>query len=131
VRNAERDFRESLASKQLSPGEEQAYAVMGARPGTGSQSALAAVLGRGADAGSPFGQAAQALSKAVDGLLKDLGGCSDDRKSYGEAGQWQEAIHAFNEYVRTAPDAAFSPPPAALIAIHDALQRVVDGALGR
>jgi hypothetical protein len=67
----------------------------------------------------------------VNGLLKDLGGCSDNRTEYPEAGQWQDAIHAFNEYVRTAPDAAFSPPAPELIAIHEALQRVVDGALSR
>jgi hypothetical protein len=131
VRNAERDYRDALAARPLSPAQEQVYALMGARPGGGGEGTVAAALARGGGDASPFGQAARTLAHALDGLMKDLGGCSDSRTAYTEAGQWQDAIHAFNDYVRTAPDAALSPPSPELMAIHDALQRVVDGALGR
>lgn len=129
VRNATQAYRDSVASAPRTPSQARVQQLLGAIEGTPDVAGVAAALAHGADPASPLGRAADALANALNGLFRDRGGCSDDRGAYGEAPQWQEAIRAFNDYVRTAPDSAFSPPAPELVAIHDALQSVVYTAL--
>jgi len=130
LRGAEQAYRDSVANLPLTPSQERVLTLLGAHAGTPSADAVAAALARGSDPASPLGQAARALADALSGLMRDRGGCSSSREAYDEAGQWQQAIEAFKQYVKNAPDEALSPPAPELIAIHDALQAVIDAALG-
>lgn len=93
---------------------------------TGVANALARRRG-----GNLVDQAERALARALEGLMRNRGGCSQSRSEYTEAPQWKEAIRAYNDYVRSAPDEVFAREPGELQAIHDALVRVIDTALGR
>jgi hypothetical protein len=125
LRAAERLYRDSLAAAPRTPAQARVQTLLGLLPGTPDPEAVAAALAHGAEPTSPLGRAASALAMALNGLMRDLGPCADRREAYTEAPQWQEAIRAFNAYIHTAPDAAFSPPAPELVAIHEALQTVV------
>jgi len=125
LRGAERLYRDSVAATTPTAAEARVQALLGARDGTGDADAVAAALRHGAAPDSPLGQAAHTLADALNGLMRDRGACGATRQDYPEAGQWQDAIRAFNDYIRAAPDEAFSPPAPELVAIHDALQSVV------
>jgi hypothetical protein len=125
LRGAERAYRDSVAATTPTPSEARVQTLLGAREGSGDADAVAAALRHGAAPDSPVGKAARTLADALNGLLRDRGACGAERQDFDEAPQWQEAIRAFNDYVRTAPDEAFSPPAPELVAIHDALQSVV------
>jgi len=129
LRGAERAYRDSVANAPLTPSQERVLTLLGAHAGTPSADAVAAALARGAAPDTPLGQAARTLADALSGLMRDRGGCSSSREAYEEAGQWQQAIEAFKRYVHDAPDAALSPPAPELVAIHAALQAVIDSAL--
>ena len=131
VRGATRAFRDSVASVALPPSAQRAYSLMGAVPGSGSADEVAGALAKGAAPGSPLARKARSLADAVSGLMRDRGGCSDIPESYEEAPQWKQAIEAFQDYIRSAPDEAFAPPSPELLAIHAALQSVVAAALHR
>jgi len=129
IRNAVQSYRDSVASAPRTASQARVQTLLGAIDGNPDLAGVAAALAHGADPATPLGRAAQALANALNGLFRNRGGCSDDRNAYDEAPQWQEAIRAFNDYVRNAPDSAFSPPAPELVAIHDALQSVVYQAL--
>ncbi|HYH82831.1 MAG TPA: hypothetical protein VEX86_23765 [Longimicrobium sp.] len=131
VRTAERVFRDSVAIAPRTGAQTRVQTLLGILPGAPDPEGMAATLAHGADPASPFGRAARALADALNGLMRDRAGCPEDRDAYQEAAQWEAAITAFNHYVRIAPDAAFSPPPPELVAIHAALQSVVYHALTR
>jgi hypothetical protein len=125
LRGAERLYRDSVAATTPTAAEARVQTLLGVRDGTGDVDAVAAALRHGASPESPLGQAARALADALNGLMRDRGACGTDREDFGEAGQWQDAIRAYNDYIRVAPAEAFSPPAPELVAIHDALQSVV------
>jgi hypothetical protein len=125
LRTAERSYRDSVAAVTPTPSEMRVQTLLGARDGAADPNAVATALAHGASPDSPLGRAAQSLANALNGLMRDRGGCADTREAYDEAPQWQDAVRAFNDYLRTAPDDAFSPPAPELVAIHDALQSVV------
>jgi len=125
VRTAERVYRDSVAPLPHTPAEAAVLTLLGILPGTPDPAAVAAALSHGADPASPFGLSARALADALNGLMRVPEGCPDERGAYAEAPRWQEAIRAFNDFIRHAPDAAFSPPAPELVAIHAALQTVV------
>lgn len=125
LRGAERAYRDSVANTTPTPSEQRVQTLLGAREGGGDADAVARALAHGAAPDSPLGRQARALADAMNGLMRDRGGCADDRQAYDEAPQWQEAVRAFNDYVHHAPDEAFSPPAPELVAIHQALQSVV------
>lgn len=125
LRGAERAWRDSVNATTPTVAEDRVQTLLGARTGSPDVDAIARALAHGSSPDSPLGRAANALANALNGLMRDRGGCSGDRQAYDEAPQWQEAIRAFNEYVHGAPDSAFSPPAPELIAIHEALQSVV------
>jgi hypothetical protein len=129
LRGAERAYRDSVAAVTPTPSELRVQTLLGARDGTADADGVAQALAHGAAPDSPLGRAAHDLANSLNGLMRDRGACADDRDGFEEAGQWQDAIHAFNRYVREAPDEAFAPPAPELVAIHDALQRVVAGTL--
>ncbi|HET7234591.1 MAG TPA: hypothetical protein VFJ16_31555 [Longimicrobium sp.] len=129
IRNAAQAYRDSVATAPRTPSQAQVQTLLGALDGTADPAAVESALAHGADPASDVGRAASALANALNGLLRNRGGCSDDRNAYTEAPQWQEAIRAFNDYVRTAPDSMMSPPAPQLVAIHDALQSVISHAL--
>jgi hypothetical protein len=129
VRDAGRAFRDSVAAAALSASETRAHTLLGSLQGSPRADEVAAILAHGADPASPMGQAARDLARALTNLLRDAGACAERREAFSEAPQWREAIRAFNEYVRRAPDSALSPPAPELVAIHQALQRVVEAAL--
>lgn len=129
LRGAEQAYRDSVSSLPHTPAEQRVLDLLAVTPGTPPADAVAAALAHGADPASPLGQAARRLADALKGLMQDRGGCGESRDDYPEAPQWQDAIDAFNDYVRTAPDSALSPPAPELIAIHDALQSVLTRAL--
>jgi len=131
VRGAERDYRDSVATQPQTPAQRRVLDLLAINAGTPSADAVAAALARGADAGSPLGQAARRLADALSGLMRDLGGCPRERDEFPEAEQWRQAIKAFQDYVHDAPDSAFSPPAPELVAIHAALQSVVTRALSK
>jgi|GEM_PF-1659416 len=131
VRTAEQAWRDSVAAAPRTPSEARVQILLGAIPGPPQVDAVAAALAHGADPASPTGRAARALAEALDGLYVDRCGCVERREEYVEAKPWQEAIRAFNEYVRVAPESAFAPPAPELVAIHAALQRVIFAALHR
>jgi hypothetical protein len=131
VRNAERAYRDSVAARPLTPAQRRVLDLLAITAGPPSVEAVATALTHGADPASPLGVAAHRLAAALDGLMRERGGCTPARQDYAEAPQWQEAIAAFQDYVSNAPDSAFSPPAPELLAIHAALQRVVEGALQR
>jgi hypothetical protein len=129
LRGAEQAYRDSVSALPHTPAEQRVLDLLAVTPGAPPTDAVAAALAHGADPSSPLGQAARRLADALTGLMQNRGGCGDSRDDYPEAPQWQEAIKAFNDYVHTAPDSAFSPPAPELIAIHDALESVVLRAL--
>jgi len=129
LRTAESAYRDSVERASRTPSQARVVALLVAIPGTGDVAGMATALAHGADPASPFGQASTALARSLEGLMRTRCGCVEKREGYDEAPQWQEAIRAFNEYLRIAPNSAFSPPAPELVAIHDALQRVVHGAL--
>jgi hypothetical protein len=129
LRLAERTYRDSVASAPRTPSQARVQTLLGLIPGTPDVAAVAAALAHGAPAGSPLERAATTLANALNGLMRDRGACPDTREGYDEAPQWQDAIRAFNDYMRVVPDAALSPPPPELIAIHEALQTVIYGTL--
>lgn len=129
LRGAERDYRDSVATQPQTDAQRRVLDLLAIDAGTPPADAVAAALAHGADAGSPLGQAARRLADALNGLMRDRGGCADSREEYPEAPQWEAAIQAFQDYVAHAPDSAFSPPAPELLAIHDALQSVVTRAL--
>jgi hypothetical protein len=131
LRGAEAAYRDSVAGQPQTAAQRRVLDLLAVNAGTPSADAVAAALAHGADAGSPLGMAARRLADALNGLMRDQGGCSQSREDYTEAPQWQEAIEAFQHYIHDAPDAAFSPPAPELLAIHAALQRMVVGALRR
>lgn len=125
VRTARRLFGDSVATAPRTAAQLRVQTLLGLVQGTPETGAVATALAKGADPASPFGQSARALANSLLGLMATPCICSDDRDDYTEAPKWQEAIRAFNHYVRTAPDSAFSPPAPELVAIHDALQTVI------
>jgi hypothetical protein len=129
LRGAERAYRDSVATQPQTPAERRVLELLAIDAGSPPVDAVAAALAHGADPGSPLGQAARRLADALSGLMQDRAGCPDERAEYPEATQWEAAIDAFQDYVKDAPDSAFSPPAPELLAIHAALQRVVEGAL--
>ena len=131
LRGAERAYRDSVATQPQTPAERRVLELLAIDAGSPPVDAVAAALAHGADPGSPLGQAARRLADALNGLMRDRGGCSDSRQEYPEAPQWDAAIDAFQDYVKDAPDSAFSPPAPELLAIHQALQSVVERTLSR
>jgi hypothetical protein len=131
VRGAEAAYRDSAARQPQTPAQRRVFDLLAVNAGTPSADAVAAALAHGAAAGSPLGMAARRLADALNGLMRDRGGCAQARQEYTEAPQWREAIDAFQRYVADAPASAFSPPAPELLAIHAALQRVVEEALRR
>jgi hypothetical protein len=131
LRGAERAYRDSVATQPQTPAQRRVLELLAIDAGTPPVDAVAAALAHGDGAGSPLGVAARRLADALNGLMQERAGCSQARGEYPEAAQWQEAIDAFQDYVRHAPDSAFSPPAPELLAIHAALQRVVEGTLAR
>jgi hypothetical protein len=129
VRFAERAYRDSVARQPQTPAQRRVFDLLGINPGTPSADPVAAALAHGADPASPLGVAARRLADALKGLMTDREGCPEDRDEFPEAAQWQEAIKAFQAYVRDAPDLAFSPPAPELVVIHAALQEVIVRAL--
>jgi hypothetical protein len=129
LRGAEQAYRDSVAPLPHTPAEQRVLDLLAVTAGTPPTDAVAAALARGADPASPLGQAARRLADALTGLMQNRGGCGDSRDDYPEAPQWEEALKAYNDYVRGAPDSALSPPAPELLAIHDALQSVVTRAL--
>ena len=125
VRTARRAFADSVAIAPRTAAQLRVQTLLGLVEGTPDVNAVATALAKGADPASPLGQASRSLAQALLGLMRHPCTCSDDRDDYTEAPQWQEAIRAFNHYVRTAPDSAFAPPAPELVAIHDALQTVI------
>jgi hypothetical protein len=131
VRGAEQAFRDSVAGQPQTPEQRRVFELLAVDAGTPAPDAVAAALAHGAAPDSPLGMAAKGLADALSGLMRDRGACSQERAEYPEAPQWQQAIDAFENYVRHAPDSAFSPPAAELLAIHQALESVIAGALRR
>ena len=131
VRGAEQAYRDSVAPLPHTPAEQRVFDLLAVSAGSPPVDAVAAALAHGEGAGSPLGMAARRLADALNGLMRDRGACSDSREEYPEAPQWEEAIDAFQDYVRNAPDSAFSPPAPELVAIHAALQSVITRALAR
>jgi len=129
VRGAERAYRDSVASQPQSPAQRRVLELLAIDAGSPPVDAVAAALAHGAPPGSPLALAAGRVANALSGLMQDRAGCPQQRKDYPEAPQWQEAIDAFQAYVRHAPDSAFSPPAPELIAIHQALLSVIDRTL--
>jgi hypothetical protein len=131
VRGAEQAFRDSVAGQPQTPEQRRVFDLLAVDSGPPAPDAVAAALAHGAAPDSPLGMAAKRLADALSGLMRDRGACSQERAEYPEAPQWRQAIDAFEDYVRHAPDSAFSPPAAELLAIHQALQSVIEGALRR
>jgi len=131
VRGAANAWRDSVAVLSRAPAEQRVFDLVTAAEGSPGADAVAAALARGSAPDSPLGGAARRLADAMRGLLRNRGGCSQNRQDYPEAPQWQAAIEAFKAYVHDAPDSAFSPPAPELVAIHAALQAVVENALRR
>lgn len=132
VRGAVDFWRDSVARVTRAPAEERVYRLLTATvDSVAITGAVAAALAHGSDAAAPLGVASRRLADALYGLMRDRGGCSPNRREYTEAPRWREAIEAFKDYVRDAPDRAFSPPAPELMAIHAALQSVVWNALRR
>jgi hypothetical protein len=131
LRGAEQAYRDSVSPLPHTPAEQRVLDLLAVTAGTPPADAVAAALAHGADPASPLGQAARRLSDALTRLMRDRGGCAESRDEYPEAPQWQEAVMAFNDYVRNAPDSAFSPPAPELVAIHQALESVVTRTLAR
>jgi hypothetical protein len=129
LRGAERAYRDSMATVAQTAAQRRVLELLAVNAGTPSADAVARALAPHADPASPLGQAAHALANALDGLMKDQGGCGDARADYAEAGQWQQAIEAFQQFIHDAPVEVFAPPAPELIAIHDALQRVIGATL--
>jgi hypothetical protein len=130
LRGAERAYRDSVAGLPQTPAQRRVLDLLAINPGgTPSPDAVAAALARGASPDSPLGMAARRLATALTGLMQERAGCPDDRGEYPEAAQWQEAVDAFQDYVRNAPDSALSPPAPELMAIHQALLSVINRTL--
>jgi hypothetical protein len=129
LRGAEAAYRDSVATQPQTPAQRRVLDLLAINPGTPSPDAVAAALARGAGPDSPLGMAARHLATALTGLMQARAGCSEDRGEYPEAPQWQEAIDAFQDYVRNAPDSALSPPAPELLAIHQALLSVINRTL--
>ncbi len=125
LRGAERAYRDSVNAATPTASEARVQTLLGVRDGAADRDAVANALAHGASPDSDLGRKAGALADALNGLMRDRGGCADTRQGYEEAPQWQEAIRAFNDYVHNAPDEAFTPPAPELVAIHAALQSVV------
>jgi hypothetical protein len=125
VRKAELAFRDSVCAPPATPAEQRVRVLLGVRDGGPDVEGVTAALAHGAAPGSPLGTLARALAQSLAGLMREREGCPADRRNYAEAPQWREAIRAFNDYVRHAPDEAFTPPAPELVAIHQALQSVV------
>jgi hypothetical protein len=125
IRTARRLFGDSVAMAPRTAAQLRVQTLLGLVQGTPETDAVATALAKGAAPASPFGQSARALANSLLLLMATPCTCSDDRDAYTEAPQWQQAIRAFNHYVRTAPDSAFAPPAPELVAIHDALQNVI------
>jgi hypothetical protein len=131
LRTAEQVWRDSVAAAPRTPSERRVQILLGALPGPSQVDSVALALAHGADPASTTGRASRALAESLDGLLRDRCGCLERREDYVEAKPWQDAIRAFNDYVRIAPESAFAPPAPELVAIHAALQRVIFAALHR
>jgi hypothetical protein len=129
LRGAEAAYRDSVATQPQTPAQRRVLDLLAINPGTPSPDAVVAALARGAGPDSPLGMAARRLATALTGLIQARAGCSEDRGEYPEAPQWQEAIDAFQDYVRNAPDSALSPPAPELLAIHQALLSVINRTL--
>jgi hypothetical protein len=129
LRGAEQAYRDSVAGQPQTAEQRRVLDLLAIDAGTPSADAVAAALAHGADPGSPLGQASRRLADALNGLMRDLGACPQERGEYPEAAQWQAAVQAFQDYVNGAPDSAFSPPAAELLAIHDALRSVIERTL--
>jgi len=129
LRGAEEAYRDSVLPLPRTQAEQRVLDLLAVTAGAPPTDAVAAALARGADPSSALGRAARRLADALTGLMRNRGACGDSRDDYPEAPQWEEALKAYNDYVRGAPDSAFSPPTPELLAIHGALQDVVTRAL--
>jgi hypothetical protein len=129
LRGAERAYRDSVAGQPQTPAQRRVLDLLSINAGTPSPDAVAAALAHGAPAGSPLALAASRLANALSGLMQERAGCPQERSEYPEAPQWQEAVDAFQDYTRHAPDSAFSPPAPELLAIHQALLSVINRTL--
>ena len=134
---AQADRDPSLAARDPALAAKRQVEALLYGPGAGDGQALGPAATAVADAlarrrgGGFVDQAGRTLARLLDGLMRNRGGCSQRRSDYDEAEQWKDAIRAFNDYVRSAPDEVFAREPGELTAIHDALLRVIDTALGR
>jgi hypothetical protein len=126
ARGAARAYRDSVAQVPRSQAQARVDALL---IGSTGPEAVAAALSHGADAGSPLGRLSRALADALNGMLRPREGCGGAVGDYPEAEQWERAIRAFNDYVKGAPDQAFSPPAPELLAVHQALNFVVEHTL--
>jgi hypothetical protein len=138
IRGAERAWRDSVATHPQTPYQRFVSDLLTVGGATPAADSVTAALVRGAGPGTPLTQAARRLATALNGLMRDRGGCSQTPADsisgrrpdeFPEAPQWQEAIRAYQAYVRNAPDGVFSPPVPELVAIHAALQSVITRAL--
>lgn len=81
--------------------------------------------------GSRVGRAAQRVAEALLGLLQPRGGCAvgdDERREMGrrEASRWMRALRAYSDFIEFAPPGLLAPPPPELVALHDALESVLE-----
>jgi hypothetical protein len=125
LRGAEQAYRDSMANVAQTAAQQRVLELLAINAGTPAPDAVAAALARGAAPDSPLGRVAHTLAQALSGLMRNQGGCGASREEYPEAPQWEAAIAAYKQYIHDAPDAALSPPAPELLAIHDALQRVI------
>jgi hypothetical protein len=140
VRGAAEAYADSVRRVARTPAEARVDSLLFAAEGsdrTALAARVAAALARGADPASPAGEHARELADALAGLFQNRGGCTfddpdgdDEEDEYPEAAQWYQAIKAYNDFITDAPDQVFAPPAPELLAIHDALQRVIYAALG-
>lgn len=129
LRGAESAYRDSVAALPQTPAQRRVLDLLAINRGTPSADSVAAALARGAGPESPLGMAARRVADVLMGLMQERAGCPQERSEYPEAPQWQEAIDAFQDYVRHAPDSALSPPAPELLAIHQALLSVINRTL--
>lgn len=72
---------------------------------------------------------AEALVRALEGILVQRPPYLDERQRYVDGDRWQEAIRAYQAFIASAPDAVMDSPPAELAVIGLILDRVVEAGL--
>jgi len=100
-----------------------------ARPGADGEDALRVMSAlRGGTAGQP-GDDAEVLVGALAGLARSEPAFVGGRQRHVAGGRWEEAFRAYERFLDRAPDAVMDPPPAELVAIGAALDRLVDAGM--